>query len=69
MTNYEDDGKIYLQATFKDLERVNMGDYKDLDMYINMIGGKQNKLFRSDIEIFVHTVYNVGKELIDNINK
>ena len=43
-----------------------MGDYKELDMYINMIGGKQNKLFRSDIEIFVHTVYNVGKELIDN---
>lgn len=62
----EDDDIINMQVTFKDLERINVGDYKDLDTYIDAIGGKQNKLFRSDIEIFVHTVYNVGKELVDN---
>jgi hypothetical protein len=57
---------INMQTTFKDLERINVGDYKDLDTYIDAIGGKQNKLFRSNIEIFVQTVYNVGKDLVDN---
>jgi hypothetical protein len=61
----EDDNQTGMQATFKDLERVNVGNYKDLDIYVDIIGGKQNKLFRSDIEVFVQTVYNVGKELID----
>ena len=61
----EEDDVINVQATFKDFERINVGDYKDLDTYIDAIGGKQNKLFRSDIEIFVQTVYNVGKEFID----
>lgn len=62
----EEDNVINMQATFKDLDRINVGNYKDLDIYIDAIGGKQNKLFRSDIEIFVQTVYSVGKEFIDN---
>jgi hypothetical protein len=60
------DNDIDMQPTFDDLQRVGAGNYQDLDNYIDAIGGKQNKLFRSDIEIFVHSVYNVAKELIDN---
>ena len=62
----DNDNRIEMQATFSDLQRINIGGYQDLDNYIDAIGGKQNKLFRSDIEIFVHSVYNVGKELINN---
>ena len=62
----DNDNKIDMQPTFDDLQRVGAGNYQDLDNYIDAIGGKQNKLFRSDIEIFVYSVYNVGKELIDN---
>jgi len=62
----DDNNDIDMQTTFDDLQRVGAGNYQDLDNYIDAIGGKQNKLFRSDIEIFVHSVYNVAKELIDN---
>lgn len=62
----DDNNRIDMQATYDDLQRVGVGNYQDLDNYINEIGGKQNKLFKSDIEVFVHSVYNVGKELIDN---
>jgi len=62
----DDDNDIDMQPTFDDMQRVGTGNYQDLDNYIDAIGGKQNKLFRSDIEIFVHSVYNVAKELIDN---
>ena len=55
-----------MQPTFDDMQRVGAGNYQDLDNYIDAIGGKQNKLFRSDIEIFVHSVYNVATDLIDN---
>lgn len=62
----DNDNDIDMQPTFDDIQRVGGGNYQDLDSYIDAIGGKQNKLFRSDIEIFVHSVYNVAKELIDN---
>ena len=59
----DDNNRIDMQATYDDLQRVGVGNYQDLDNYINEIGGKQNKLFKSDIEVFVHSVYNVGKEI------
>ena len=66
MSDDDNDNKIDMQATFNDLQRVGIGNYQDLENYIDAIGGKQNKLFRSDIETFVNSVYNVGRELIDN---
>ena len=61
MSDDDNDNKIDMQATFNDLQRVGIGNYQDLENYIDAIGGKQNKLFRSDIETFVNSVYNVGR--------
>jgi len=62
---YETESKnIEMQASYKDTERVSLENV-DLEIYIDILGGKQNKLFKSDIKKFVENVYSVTKSLMD----
>ena len=63
----EDDnyaGKIETQAQYRDMDRVTGPGYIDIDWYIDTIA-KRDKLFMSEIQKFVTSVYNLSKELID----
>lgn len=61
----EDDDVIKLQSTFKDLERSNVRGI-DVQVYIDMLDIRRNKVFLSDIENFVINVNNIARELIEN---
>lgn len=58
--------EIVSEVQFKDLDRVSMPNYIDIDMYIDSINKKRNKLFMSSLEKFVKNVYQIGKDLIEN---
>ena len=64
--DYDDErgSNIEMQASYKDTERVSLENV-DLEIYIDILGGKQNKLFKSDIKKFVENVYSVTKSLMD----
>jgi hypothetical protein len=67
MSDEEDDyqaGRIETQAQFNDYERVGIPGFIDIDQYIDSIG-KRNKLFMSDIEKFVKSVFFISNELKD----
>lgn len=63
--SYEKESNIELQASFKDIERVS-ARILDLETYIDMLGGKHNKPFRSDIKKFVDNVYSITRNLMDD---
>ena len=58
--------EIVSEVQFKDLDRVSMPNYIDIDMYIDLVRKKRNKLFMSSLEKFVKNVYQIGKDLIEN---
>jgi hypothetical protein len=58
--------EIVSEVQFKDLDRVSMPNYIDIDMYIDLVSKKRNKLFMSSLEKFVKNVYQIGKDLIEN---
>ena len=62
---YDKESNIELQATFKDIERVSVRNV-DIEMFIDMLGGKNNKPFRSDIKKFVDNVYNVCRGMMED---
>ena len=58
--------EIVSEVQFKDLDRVSMPNYIDIDMYIDLVSKKRNKLYMSSLEKFVKNVYQIGKDLIEN---
>lgn len=64
MDDDDEYNNIEMQGAFKDIERTSKRDV-NIDLYIDMIGSKRSKLFRSDIEIFITDIVRITKELID----
>jgi len=64
MSEEEDDYSVRIetQAQYNDYERTGIPGFIDIDQYIDSLG-KRNKLFMSDIEKFVKSVFFISNEL------